>query len=104
MSWWTSFRDSFVKFDTLGIVDPKKNRKMEQEQRQLINDQISAYKEQTNLAREQLDETRAQTEAEKRRVQEKQIRSLRRTYRAQGVGMLGQGESAAQDMNAKLGG
>lgn len=70
----------------------------------LIADQVNAYKEQTELTRAQIAETKAQTDTEKRRVQEKQIRSLRRTSRSQGASLLGQGDSANQDMNTKLGG
>lgn len=104
MSLWTKVRDKYVKLQTVGAYDPKKNRDMEREQRYLINDQINAYKEQTNLAREQLNEARSQSEIEKRRIQEKQIRSLRRNYRASGMGMLGMGQPASEDMNTKLGG
>jgi len=75
-------------------------------QRNAINDQIKAYKDQTALEQKQLDETRAQTDVAKRQVQEKQIRSLRRNYRSQGlgVGMLGTGQPAANDMSDQLGG
>ena len=104
MSWWTSFRDTIEKVATVGLYDPEKSRQQERDQRQLITSQINAYKEQTSLTKQQLDETRAQTDVENRRIQEKQIRSLRRNYRSQSVGMLGQGQPAAQDMSAKLGG
>ena len=104
MSWWTDIRDSVEKFATAGFYDPEKSRESERQQRQMINDQISAYKEQTELSRQALDETRAATEAEKRRVQEKQIRALRRSNRAQFPGMLGMGQPAQQDTSTKLGG
>ena len=104
MSWWTSIRDTVENVATLGLYDPKRIRQQERDQRQTINNQINAYKEQTALTRQQLNETRAETAVEKRRIQEKQIRSLRRNYRAQGAGMLGQGQAAEQDMNNKLGG
>lgn len=104
MSWWTKTRDKYIKVASAGAYDPAKSREMERQQRYMINDQISAYKEQTNLAREQLNETRNQTDVERRRVQEKQIRSLRRSYRATGLGLLGTGEPASPDMNTKLGG
>lgn len=73
-------------------------------QQRLISEQINAYKDQTMLARQQLDSTRAQSNTEQRRVDEKQIRALRRNYRAQGAGLLGIGKSATEDMNSKLGG
>lgn len=103
MSFWTSIRDTVEKVGTLGLYDPER-RRQERDQRKMINNQINAYKEQTALTRQQLNETRAETAVEKRSIQEKQIRSLRRNYRAQGAGMLGQGQAAEQDMNNKLGG
>ena len=42
------------------------------------------YKDQTELAAKQLEETRAQKDVEKRRINEKQIRSLRNNYRPSG--------------------
>lgn len=104
MSWWTNIRDEAIHYGTAGLYDPKRAREQERDQRYAVNAQIKAYQDQTALARQQLDEARQATEAEKRRVEEKQIRALRRNYRAQGAGMLGVGTSATQDMNAKLGG
>lgn len=103
MSWWTDARDSFIKFGTLGAIDPAKNR-ADAQQKQQISDQISAYQDQTNLAKQQLDQTRQEGDAEKRRVQEKQIRSLRSNYRSSGLGMLGSGQAGSSDMDTKLGG
>jgi hypothetical protein len=104
MSWWTDIRDTVEKAATYGLYDPWKSRQAERDQRDMVNSQIKAYQDQTALARQQLDETRAATDAEKRRVNEKQIRTLRRNYRAQGAGLLGVGQSANQDMNTQLGG
>jgi hypothetical protein len=104
MSWWTDFRDEAIHIGTAGLYDPKRARQQERDQRNAVNAQIKAYQDQTALAKQQLDEARAQTAAEKRRVEEKQIRALRRNYRAQGAGMLGVGSPANQDMNSKLGG
>lgn len=70
----------------------------------LIRDQMSAYKEQTELTRKQLNDTRNEVNSEKRKVQEKQIRSLRRGYSSHGTGMLGVSEPAATDMTNTLGG
>jgi hypothetical protein len=103
MSWWTDVRDTGTKIATFGAYD-RNGRKVEAEQRSMINAQMRAYKEQTELAKKQLEEARAQTDAEKRRVNEKQIRTLRRNYRAQGAGLLGVGQSASEDTNSKLGG
>lgn len=74
-----------------------------QAQRQ-INDQIKAYKDQTELTRKQLEDTKNEKLAEKRRVEEKQIRGLRRNYSARNTGLLGQGQPASQDMTNQLGG
>lgn len=68
----------------------------------LMNDQIKAYKDQTDLARQELNEKRDQVAAEKRRVNEKQIRSLRRNYSS--PGFLGGSDSSQPDMTSKLGG
>lgn len=104
MSWWTNVRDSFEKIATVGLYDPAKSRQADRDQRDMVNAQIKAYQDQTNLAQEQLDQARNETDAEKRRVNEKQIRGLRRNYRAQGAGLLGVGNPASEDMNGQLGG
>ena len=104
MSLWTSFRDAVVENTTGGLYSPREARHKEAESRYAVNAQIKAYNDQTALAKQQLDETRAQTLAEKRRVNEKQIRTLRRNNRAQSVGLLGVGTPATEDMNGKLGG
>jgi hypothetical protein len=109
MSWWTDLRDTVEYVGTAGMYDPwksrendRKSRENDRQQRDMVNAQIKAYQDQTNLAKQQLDEARNATQAEKRRVEEKQIRALRRNYRA--AGMLGTGAAASEDMNQKLGG
>lgn len=62
--------------------------------------EMEITKKQTELARQQ----KAEGDVQKRRIQEKQIRSLRRNYRGRGLGMLGVGQPAAEDMNNTLGG
>lgn len=104
MSWWTDLRDTVEKVATFGAYDPQRIRQNERDQRDLINTQIKAYQDQTAITRQQLNQSREATEFEKRRVNEKQIRSLRRNYRASGSGFLGVGQPANQDMDAKLGG
>lgn len=104
MSWWTDIRDKAENIATLGFYDPEKSRQADRDQRNLVNAQIKAYQEQTNIEKQQLDEARNATQVEKRRVEEKQIRALRRNYRAQGAGLLGVGTSGSDDMNQKLGG
>ena len=107
MSFWGDIKDNIGQvlaggLGTLGLYNGKQNREKEREQRDLVNTQIKAYQDQTNLTKQQLDESRKSTESQSRRVQEKQIRSLRRNYRAQGL--LGVGNPATQDMSNQLGG
>lgn len=103
MSFWTDLRDTAEKVATFGLYDPEKSRQADREQRGLIQGQIDAYKEQTRIANEQMNASRESQKAEERKIQEKQIRSLRRNYRSQGI--LGSGNSSNQaDMSAKLGG
>jgi len=58
------------------------------DQASAVRDQINAYKEQTSIASKQVEEARQSKDVEKRRIEEKQIRSLRRNYRPPG-GLLG---------------
>ena len=51
---------------------------------QMMNDQVKAYKEQTEITRNEIARKKGEEVAEKRRIEEKQIRSLRRNYRAAG--------------------
>ena len=67
-----------------------------------MNDQIKAYKDQTEITKQELAQKKGQEVAEKRRVEEKQIRSLRRSYRSSGF--LGNPSSGAADMSSQLGG
>lgn len=71
-------------------------------QKRQMNKQIQEYNQQMELTKKQLAETKAQNDAEKRRVQEKQIRALRRTNRAQGF--LGITQEQEPGMSDKLGG
>jgi outer membrane PBP1 activator LpoA protein len=100
MSWWTDIKDNFEKIATFGLIDPKSNR----EQQSMMNAQMKAYQEQTELAKKQLDEARATADVQKRRIEEKQIRSLRGRNRAQNTGMLGVGMPASDDLSTQLGG
>lgn len=122
MSWWTDTRDAVEGIVTGGIaglwnkrvsdferkafnkITGRPSADEKRNQQYAMNDQIKAYQDQTALAKQQLDEARNATTAEKRRVEEKQIRSLRRNYRTQSVGMLGVGSPDTSDMNQKLGG
>lgn len=104
MSLWTRFRDKTVKTATLGMYDPEKIRHNQADQRHLINEQIKSYQEQTQLTKDELNRVQTEKDAEKRRVEEKQIRALRRNYRASSAGLLGQGEPATEDTSNQLGG
>ena len=70
----------------------------------LLNEQIRAYKQQTDLSRKMLNDKRNEEQVQKRRIEEKQIRSLRRNYGAGQGGMLGQGNTNLTDITNKLGG
>ena len=59
-------------------------KKKERDQKRMMNEQIKAYQNQTQITRQELANTKEQEVAEKRRIQEKQIRSLRRTNRSYG--------------------
>ena len=115
MSWWTKTRDTIEKpfkwaEDEGGSIFNKITGRPSAAQtrasQQQITDQVKAYQDQTALEKQQLDEARASQDVEKRRIQEKQIRSMRRNYSApnSGSGLLGQGQPAASDINNQLGG
>ncbi len=108
MSFWTGLRDTIespitaiagVGTSLLSNFLPKNENNNNNDQNKMINDQIQAYKDQTALTRQQLDQTRAEQGVEKRRIEQKQIRALRGTYRSAGLGagMLGTGTSATSD-------
>lgn len=95
MSWWTNIRDTAEHIGTLGLYNPKESRRAEADQRYAINDQIKSYKDQTELTRNELARNRDEQVAEKRKINEKQIRSLRRNYRPAGFLNNQAGESVA---------
>jgi len=69
-----------------GILDTITGQPSKQE-KELMNEQMKAYKEQTALTKEELNRAKDQQVAEKRRIQEKQIRALR--GRSSSRGFLG---------------
>ncbi len=76
------------------------------DQQYAMNDQIKAYKEATELSQKELAATQAEKDVEKRRINEKQIRALRNSYRPSGgflnnqnAGSLGSGN----ELTNKLG-
>lgn len=60
-------------------ADDKRN------QAKMVRDQVEAYKKQTELTRSELARTQAEKATERRRVQEKQIRALRGSYRSPNI-------------------
>jgi len=96
MGFWASL-DRSLGLPNRGDIEKEKDL-----QRKAINEQIKAYKDQTELTRQEVNNKRDQVASEKRRVEEKQVRSLRRNNRA--PGFLGGGESSQPDMTSKLGG
>lgn len=74
----------------------------QEDQKRMMNEQIRSYREQTELTRQELARKKDETSAQKRRIEEKQIRSLRRNYRPQKL--LGSSTSGDEGMSNKLGG
>ncbi len=99
MSWWTNLRDigegiatggASLGFNESaansagGLINKITGRPSSEEKRNqlnAVNDQIKAYKDQTDLARKQTEDIQAQQKIERSKINEKQIRALRNTYR-----------------------
>ena len=94
---WDKTTDALHAVTGMPTADEKRN------QQRMITDQIQAYKDQTELSRKAIDETRAQKDIEKRKINEKQIRSLRNNYRPQGGFLNNQGNSAPGATSPLLG-
>lgn len=75
------------------------------EQKSMMEGQLNAYKEQTELTRAEIARKRKEEMAEKRRVNEKQIRMIRRGH-SRSPGLLGSSDtqSTQAGMSEKLGG
>jgi hypothetical protein len=73
------------------------------DQKSMIKEQIDAYKKQTEIAEKQIAETRAEKDIQKRKVNEKQIRSLRNNYRPSGGFLNNQGLSAGSNSAVQSG-
>jgi len=97
MGLWSKIKD--VGTDILHAVTGIPTADERRNAQRAMNDQLKAYRDQTELTRNEINRKQGEQIAEKRRIEEKQIRSLRRNYRA--PGFLGQGQS---DMSSKLGG
>jgi hypothetical protein len=78
MSIWDTIKNVYKSpFDvSKGIINTVTG-KPDKNQQKLINEQIKSYQEQSKLAKDELAKAKDQQIAEKRRIQEKQIRSLR---------------------------
>jgi len=83
----------------LGERERFTNEALMSPEQKAVNQQVDAYREMTEITKQEIARKRDEENAEKRRIEEKQIRSLRRNYRSQGL--LGQG---AEDNATKLGG
>lgn len=81
-------------------AEPLIDRMMMSDEQKAINDQVSAYREMTEITKAEIARKRGEEVTEKRRIEEKQIRALRRNNRSQGL----LGVSSDQNQNAKLGG
>ena len=103
MSMWGDWKQSWEEADErLGLKNSTTKHK-EAAMKSELNDQINAYKEQTRIAKEETDRKRGEQAAEKRRINEKQIRTLRRNYRP--AGFLNNAASAPTgDLTQNLGG
>lgn len=71
---------------------------------QMLTDQVNAYKEMTEISKKQIAEKKDEQSAEKRKINEKQIRSLRRNYRPQGIMNAGSNPNTIGGESDKLGG
>lgn len=71
---WDKATDAGHAITGIPTADEKRN------QQKMMNEQMKAYKEQTKMAKDEIERKRGEQLVEKRRVQEKQIRHLRRNY------------------------
>lgn len=76
----------------LGLPTADEKRK----QAQAIQGQVDAYKKQTELAQSEIDRKRGEEQIEKRRIEEKQIRSLRHNFKP--AGFLDSGDDLASTL------
>lgn len=87
--------------ETYHAVTGTPTESQKRQQANEVNAQVKAYKDQTEITRQEMATKSAETANEKRRVEEKQIRSLRNNYRAQSF--LGAQDSSQSGMTNKLG-
>lgn len=77
--------------------------KEKRDQASQIKEQVDAYKKQTEIAAQELAAIKDQKDTEKRKINEKQIRSLRSNYRPSGGFLNNQGLSAPNNNAAQVG-
>lgn len=82
----------------LGLPTGKERK----QQQQMLNEQISAYKQQTELSRQELNRAKDEQASENRRIQEKQIRTIRRNSSLRGF-LGSSGNESEPGMSSKLG-
>lgn len=95
---WDKTTDALHTVTGIPTADEKRNAQ------KAMRDQVNAYKQQTELTRNEINRKQTEEKAEKRRVEEKQIRSLRRNYRSNSLLGSGSNTSSSNDMTQKLGG
>lgn len=95
MSWWNKVVDTLE--GALGIPTTHEKNLMNEQ----AFHQMEAYKEQTRLTQGEIDRAREEKSAEKRRIEEKQIRALRRNFRP--AGFLNNAQGPATGVGNKLG-
>lgn len=80
----------------------KKEAHVHKSQKQMLNDQIKSYQEQTELSKQEMNRAKDSQDAEKRRIQEKQIKAVRRQSSMRGF--LGtSGDEMDTGVNSTLG-
>jgi len=100
MSFWKKIIDPYgIASDTYHAVTGTPTADEKRNQQSMINDQITAYKQQSEITQKQLADTQAEKNVEKRRINEKQIRSLRNSYRPAGGFLGNQGANLTDNSN-----
>jgi hypothetical protein len=111
MGWLEKVLDPFGIGAAIAHAAGVKTGEQKRMEQNAINDQIKAYKDQTQITKDEIARKRGEELTEKRRIEEKQIRSLRRNYSsrslmgsAQPSSSLGNPATSQPDMQSKLGG
>ena len=96
--WWDRTVDAVE--GGINAITGRSSAAEKRAQAQQIQDQIDAYKNQTEITQKEIADKQQQEAVEKRRINEKQIRSLRGNYRA--AGFLNNGADTSQNLNNTL--